>query len=112
VSTPPGAAVIVDEKIVGRTPFVLTGPSDKPVRVTLQLDGFASLSDTAMPTAEGGDADFALKPIAFSKSPSNHHSSPPTHRHHEAAPPPAPAPSAPTEPQQHDPNGLADPYGK
>lgn len=81
VTAPAGAAVLVDGRAVGRSPVDVAGPSDQLLRIRIELDGHVPRGVEVMPTAEGGEAEFSLQPIAappISAPKRNHHQRPGT----------------------------------
>jgi serine/threonine-protein kinase len=92
ISDPPGANVFVDGQPRGPAPVDVAGKSDQAKRVHLVLEGYADREDQVVPTVEGGEAFFVMKPAPASMGGK--------HRKHASAPPPAAPAASATTPQQ------------
>jgi hypothetical protein len=75
---PPGATVLVDGHIIGRTPFDLYGKPDERLRIQIALDGYTARGEDVMPTSEGGEAVFKLRPLSSQTIGTPHKRSAPT----------------------------------
>jgi serine/threonine-protein kinase len=109
VTTPAGAAVVIDGRTVGRSPVDVLGPSDHLVRVHLELDGYTSRDEEVMPSVGGGEAIYTLAPISAATQPLRPARS--NHRHHAVRSVTTPAPAeAPAEHRSlTDPSNLLQP---
>ncbi len=64
-SNPPGATVLVDEKLAGRTPFKLSLQVGKPVRVTATSTGFKKVTRELVPTPERAPVRFEMVKLSY-----------------------------------------------
>lgn len=104
VTTPTGATVIVAGRVMGQTPIEISGARDQLAHIRLALDGYTPRDEEVMPSAEGGDAEFSLRPIAATKAalPRSHHQRP-------SSPAAEPTRAEPS-PAARDENGPVDPF--